>query len=198
MVPVAGRVRTSSTRPRRCLGQRVADGEELGLVVVALAIEPCLRVAGVSLLRLSPWKSRSPLPLAAGPNRLWRGSSASAPTRNLRAVDREVLVWLPPPHLLVVQKRGQELVCNRRLQQPAGVLREHRRHPHRLVDAESDNQRQSRCLHLSAHLFGGLLESHRNSGRRFSNSHVKSQTFRPHPRSRCSAGLSVQDRPSPA
>jgi hypothetical protein len=38
----------------------------------------------------------------------------------------------------VVQKLGQELMRDLGLQQPFPVLREHRRHPHRLVDAEPD------------------------------------------------------------
>jgi hypothetical protein len=38
----------------------------------------------------------------------------------------------------VVQKFGQELVRNLRLQQPFAVLREYRRHPYWLVDPEPD------------------------------------------------------------
>src|SRR5215468_1740336 len=46
------------------------------------------------------------------------------PSRNLRALDREVLVRQQAAHLLVVQKFGQELVRNLRVQQPFAVLRE--------------------------------------------------------------------------
>src|SRR5262245_39090304 len=61
------------------------------------------------------------------------------PSRNLRAVDREVLVRQQAAHLLVVQKFGQELGRSLRFQQPFAVLREHRRHPDRLVDPEPGN-----------------------------------------------------------
>jgi hypothetical protein len=60
------------------------------------------------------------------------------PRRNLRAVDREVFVRQKPAHLLVVQQPSQEVVRDLRLQQPFPVLREHRRHPHRLIDPEPD------------------------------------------------------------
>ena len=42
------------------------------------------------------------------------------------------------PNLPVVQKLGEKLARNLRFQQPVAVLREHGRHPHRLIDAEAD------------------------------------------------------------
>jgi len=63
-------------------------------------------------------------------------------------------------------------LCNVRDQQPSAVLREHLRHPYRLVDAESDKTAVQQVLSPVSRLFGGLLESDRSSGPRFSNSRV--------------------------
>src|SRR4030088_828258 len=67
------------------------------------------------------------------PETLHRG-----PGRNLRTVDREVLVRQQPAQLVMIHELGEELPRHVGLKQPIAVLREHRRHPYRLVHAEPD------------------------------------------------------------
>ena len=83
------------------------------------------------------------LAVAARPRRIARSvlrleALHRRPRRNLRAVDREVLVRQQPAKLLVIHQLGEELARHVGLEQPVAVLREHRRHPHRIVDPEPD------------------------------------------------------------
>jgi hypothetical protein len=83
------------------------------------------------------------LAIAAGAGRIVRAvlrlkALHRGPRRNLRAVDREMLVRQQPAQFLVIHQFGEELARHVGLEQPIAVLREHGGHPHRLVDAEPD------------------------------------------------------------
>jgi hypothetical protein len=72
--------------------------------------------------------------------------SPRRPSPNLRTVDREVLVRQQAAYLLVVHKFGRSArnLCATSASSSRSRLREDRRHPYRLVDAEATNQRYSR------------------------------------------------------
>ena len=105
--------------------------------------------ACVSLVRCSPWKSRSPLRpgrrrLAAAvlrPEALHAG-----PGLDQRAVDREVLVRQQRLDLGLGQHRAQELGRDLALEQPVAVLGEHRHVPDRIVDAEPDEPAEQQVV----------------------------------------------------
>src|SRR5215208_639360 len=78
------------------------------------------------------------LAIAAGAGRLARPvlrleALHRSPRLDLRAVNREVLVRQQFTYLLVVKQLSQELARHIRLEQSVAVLREHTRHPYRLV-----------------------------------------------------------------
>src|SRR5215208_575874 len=78
------------------------------------------------------------LAIAAGAGRLARPvlrleALHRSPRLDLRAVNREVLVRQQFTYLLVVKQLSQELARHIRLEQSVAVLREHSRHPYRLV-----------------------------------------------------------------
>jgi hypothetical protein len=56
------------------------------------------------------------------------------PGLNQSAVNGEMIIRQERGDLLVRQDRGHQLFCDVGVEQPIAVLREHRRHPDRLVD----------------------------------------------------------------
>ena len=105
--------------------------------------------ACVSLVRCSPWKSRSPLPpgcrrLAAAvlrPEALYAG-----PSLDQRAVDREVLVRQERLDLGLRQHGAQELGRDLAFEQPVAVLGEHRHVPDRIVDPKPDEPAEQQIV----------------------------------------------------
>lgn len=65
------------------------------------------------------------------------------------AIDREMLVRQERRHLSMGKDRGHDLARHLGAQQPVAVLREHRRNPHSVVDAQPDEPaKQQVVIHL--------------------------------------------------
>ena len=125
-------------------------------------------LAWVSLLRFSPWKSRSPLlaqcrrlaRAVLGPEALHRG-----PGLDQRAVDAEVLGRHQAPDLGIGQHLGQEPGRDVAGEQPVAVLGEGGLVPGRVVDPEPDEPAEQQVevqplheLALRAHAVEGLQQ----------------------------------------
>ena len=129
-------------QPVAVLRHRVAHERELRLLAFALAVELGLGVGGRGMRLVAALLAvEIPLAVAAGdggsfePSLAWKlfieaHAAICVPSTEKCSSDSR------PRTCSVVQKLGQKLARNLRFQQPVAVLREHGRHPHRLIDAE--------------------------------------------------------------